>query len=329
MKKIRFSAGHGIGSRYNRGGLYFNEGDENFSATNRIISKLNEKYKVDVNEIRKEKGNYDHSPSTRSSYGNGADLFYSWHSNAGKGKGCEVILSYQSLKYIDFARDLCRVISETLDIPNRGVKFRNNYTEKFETYEQAKSNSTNYYGELRGNKADCAIIVEHFFHDTETDSKKYLENKWDLATEVAKCIAYHFGLPKKNNNVVNDRIDLSNIKLLYKVTEEYMNTRNADKKLVGKVYKNDVLAITDLKDDWGKIEDKDKWVYLGMLKPVETFKVKANEDMNIRMTSENDSTVVGHSDKGEILEINIIKDGFGYNPKKKGWLYLGLTDLIN
>lgn len=66
-----------------------------------------------------------------------------------------------------------------------------------------------------------------------------------------------------------------------------------------------------------------------MLQPIDQFKVKVREDMNVRMTSENDSTVVGHSDKGEILEINIIKDGFGYNPKKKGWLYLGLTDLIN
>lgn len=286
IAKIRFSAGHGIGSRYNRGGIYFNEGDENYSATGKILEKLNERYYVDVEEIRREKGNYDHSLSDRSEYGRGADLFYSYHSNAGKGKGCEVILSYQSLKYIDFARDLCRIISETLDIPNRGVKFRNRDNEKFESYSQASSSKKNWYGELYGNKAKCAVIVEHFFHDSESDSKSYLKNKEEMYMRIAKCIAYHFGLPKKNNNVVNDKIDLSNIKLLYKVTDAYMNTRNSEKKIVDKVYKGDLLAITELKDNWGRIEDKDQWIYLGMLKPVETFKVKANEDMNIRMTAE-------------------------------------------
>lgn len=199
IKKIRLSAGHGAGRAYNRGGLYFNEGDENYIGTSMLTKAINKTYVADIEEIRAERGNTDYSLGDRSRYGNGADLFYSWHSNAGGGNGVEVILSYQSLGYIDFARDLCRVIAETLKIQNRGVKFRNNDTDKFETYRQANRNSRNWYGELNGNNAKCAMIVEHFFHDSVSDSTAYLANKQKLIDNIARCIAYHFGLPKKNS----------------------------------------------------------------------------------------------------------------------------------
>ena len=273
IAKIRFSAGHGQGREYNRGGLYFNEGDENFNATNRIIATLNEKYIADIKEIRKEKGNYDHSPSTRSSYGNGADLFYSWHSNAGKGKGCEVILSYQSLKYIDFARDLCRVISETLDIPNRGVKFRNNYTEKFETYEQAKSNSTNYYGELRGNKADCAIIVQHFFHDSESDSKAYLKNKEEMYMRIAKLIGWHFGLSKRSTSKYNSKLVNEN----WKVEDLALNIRQeptSNSVRTGVIRDKGIYSISEVYGKWGKLSNGKGWIHFDFCKKLNSKSIR-------------------------------------------------------
>lgn len=198
MKKIRFSAGHGAGKTYNRGGLYFNEGDENLVFTDLLRKKLND-YEVDAKEIRNERGRTtDYSLSARSSFGSGADLFYSSHSNAGGGRGVEVYLSYQSLNYYEFAKELTEVVSDTLGIPNRGVKFRNYNTGRFETYRQARSSKNNWYGELRNNRAKCAIIVEHFFHDNKSDSQKYLNNKDKLAANIVKVIAKHFNLKSKN-----------------------------------------------------------------------------------------------------------------------------------
>lgn len=198
MVKIRLSAGHGSGKAFNRGGLLFNEGDENKNFTDLMISAF-KKYDVDVNEIRREKGNKDFSLDERAKYGNGADLFYSSHSNAGSAgaTGVEIILSYQSKKYLNFANKLCFLISQVLGIKNRGVKFRNFNTGNFENASTANEKSVNWYGELRGNTAKCAMIIEHFFHTNETDSRAYLKNKERLAIEITKLIASEFGIKEK------------------------------------------------------------------------------------------------------------------------------------
>lgn len=224
--KIRFSAGHGSGDLYNRGGIYFNEGDENLRFTDLLRDKLSHYKNVDVKEIRNEKGrSTDYSLSARSSYGNGADLFYSSHSNAGGGSGVEVFLSYQSLDYYDFAKKLTRVISNTLNIPNRGVKFRNYNTGVTSTLTYAKHYYNNWYGELRDNKAKCAIIVEHFFHDNKNDSKKYLDNKDILADNIAKLIAEYFNLSKNNNKITKNT---GGDNLYYVQTGAFKDRKNAE-----------------------------------------------------------------------------------------------------
>lgn len=224
MKIIRFSAGHGAGKAYNRGGLFFNEGDENLVFTDLLRKKLNS-YEVDAKEIRNERGRAtDYSLSARSSFGSGADLFYSSHSNAGGGRGVEVYLSYQSLNYYEFAKELTKVISDTLGIPNRGVKFRNYNTGRFETYRQARSSKNNWYGELRNNRAKCAIIVEHFFHDNKSDSQKYLDNKDKLATNIVKVIAKHFNLKSKTGlGTSSQRTTSNNKKSTSQVAKEVVN----------------------------------------------------------------------------------------------------------
>lgn len=238
MKIIRFSAGHGAGKAYNRGGLFFNEGDENLVFTDLLRKKLND-YEVDAKEIRNERGRAtDYSLSARSSFGSGSDLFYSSHSNAGSGgRGVEVYLSYQSLNYYEFAKELTEVISETLGIPNRGVKFRNYNTGRFETYSQAGSGKRNWYGELRNNRAKCAIIVEHFFHDSKSDSQKYLDNKDKLATNIVKVIAKHFKLKSKNGLGTSSQTTTSNRK-------------------VDNLKTNETIAKEVLQGLWGNGEDR-------------------------------------------------------------------------
>lgn len=240
MAKIRLSAGHGGGKVHNRGGILFNEGDENLAFTDLLRKELNN-YKVDVKEIRNENGRAkDFDVRTRANFGNGADLYYSAHSNAaaGKGSGVEVLLSYQSLDYYNFANRLVNLISTTLKIPNRGVKFRNYNTGKFETKRLANKSKNNWFGELRDNKAKCAILVEHFFHDNREDSQKYLANKNKLAKEIAKLIADEFNLELKRSN----RIPLSNDKIRYDLIQDtptFINASDAknDRNRRGTYYK--------------------------------------------------------------------------------------------
>lgn len=237
-KKIRGSAGHGKGSEWNRGGVLFNEGDENLVFTNLLFSNL-ERYDVDAREIRNEKGNYNwDNTKYRSPYGNGAELYYSSHSNAeAKGNtasGVEAILSLQSLQYRDFAEGLVKLIAETLNIPNRGVKYRalKASGEGWITYSEAKSGKyvDNWYAELRGNKAKCAILVEHFFHTNPTDSKKYLSKRSELAKKIADYIASYFKLElKAGAKTVANNKDLNQ---LYRVQVGAFKERLNAEKLV-------------------------------------------------------------------------------------------------
>ena len=226
MKKIRLSAGHGAGTVHNRGGVLFNEGDENLLFTDLLRKEL-EAYDVDVKEIRNERGrNTDWNLRARSDFGAGAELFYSSHSNAGGGTGVEVFLSYKSLDYYNFANRLTKVISNTLGIANRGVKFKDYNTGRFETRKTAHKNKTDWFGELRGNKAKCAILVEHFFHDNQSDSRKYLANKSKLAKNIAKLISEEFGLELKTSK----RTEIANSNIRYDLISDtpiFMNANDA------------------------------------------------------------------------------------------------------
>lgn len=204
-KKIVFSEGHGSGIEYNRGGVLFNEGDKNFDFGRKIVSYLNKKYDVDVSGIRQVKGNIDHDLKTRREFGSDADLFYSIHTNAfdKKVSGVEVFLSYQSLEYYEFAKKLTEKISKILGIENRGVKFKR-YSMENDTIDTANSQYANYFGELRGNKAKCSVLVEHCFHDNIEDARKYVKYFDFLIQEIGDLIGGYFNLPLKNLEIKNN-----------------------------------------------------------------------------------------------------------------------------
>ena len=197
MTKIIFSEGHGAGSRFNRGFIGGNEGDNNLKLSNGIYNYLSDRYDVELFGIRRDGENVDHSLSNRASMGAGNDLFYSVHSNAFNGSvsGVEIILSYQSKSYYHFAKGLTALISKILGIQDRGVKFRNRSNGAFENYNQANTRSSNWYGELYNNRAKCAMIVEHFFHDNRRDINSYNKNFDKLVEGIAKHIAEYFDLP--------------------------------------------------------------------------------------------------------------------------------------
>lgn len=113
----------------------------------------------------------------------------------GNARGVEVILSYQSLEYFNFANEVCNTISKTLNTPNRGVIFKDFHTR--EIIKSGKVSQLNYYGELRNNKARCAILVELCFHDNITDGNSLIKNKDILIFNIAKVIEKNFNLKKK------------------------------------------------------------------------------------------------------------------------------------
>lgn len=193
---ITLDPGHGGGEAYNRGGLLFNEGDENYNFSQLLEAEAS-KYK-DVLIINTRISNEeDPSFDQRKNYGNSADLFISLHSNASAEtvRGTETWGSNEN-DDLEFAKDLSTTISDTLDTNDRGVKYSNlNKAGSFtrEPVEGVKD----YYGVLRDNEAEEKIIVESFFHTNLTDSQNYLDNRELLAQKFMEVIARHYNLTLK------------------------------------------------------------------------------------------------------------------------------------
>lgn len=284
MAIIKFSAGHGAGKAYNRGGVLFNEGDQNKIMTDKLVSYLAKNYDGSFSEIRSQKGNYDFNLNVRSAYGSGADLFYSWHTNAfnGKARGVEVILSYQSLSYLGFAKELCEVISKTLNIPNRGVIFRDYYTGAIT--KSGRANQTNYYGELRGNKAKCAVLVEHCFHDNRTDATSLIQNQDKLIANIAAVIGKYFKLKKKGTPLTKPAVS-SNVKTvgqLAKVTTSVLNIRKGpgtNYPVCGQIKDKGTYTIVETKNGWGKLKSGVGWISLYYTNLKESPPKKSNAEL--------------------------------------------------
>lgn len=287
---IAYIEGHGKGSAWNRGGLYFNEGDENYNFAGLQIKEWEKYNNVIAKGIRHEKGNVNHTYYNRVRYQNGKDIAYLSHSNAFKPnvRGVEIILSFQSMEYYNFAVGLAKLISETLEIPNRGVKFRNYKTGAFIGKSQAKSTMTNWYAELRGSKAKCSMLVEHFFHTNEQDSKSYLAKRELLAKKIVEYIAKNFKVTKKATETKTEVKPTTTVKptitsKLYEVTADTLHVRadaTVKSKIVGKVHKPVRYTIVEEKNGWGKLKSGLGWI---SLKYCELVKEDTQSDQELAM----------------------------------------------
>lgn len=188
--KIMLDPGHGAGSQYNRGFRqvgklpYCNEGSCNYNYCEYYLKPALERYGIEVELTRK---NILDNPSLakRGKMAKGYDLLISCHSNAANGKasGVEIWDSTNPKESIkDLTDKICKNISETLDIPNRGTKYRR------------QANGTNYYGVLRNGQAKHNFIIEHCFHDNPSDVEKYRRNLGKVADAVADAIGEYFNL---------------------------------------------------------------------------------------------------------------------------------------
>ncbi len=184
--RILLDPGHGAGAKFNRGSKIGNEGDNTFRMY-LIFKKALEKKGFEVGTTRQVITD-NPSLASRGQKGKGYDLMLSLHTNAGGGSGVEVwddVNPKYSNKKLGVV--ICNAVSTTINIPNRGVKYRKN------------SSGGNYYGVLRNNYAKNGMIIEFCFHDNFNELKKYLDNLELVANNLANAIAKYYGVEKMEN----------------------------------------------------------------------------------------------------------------------------------
>lgn len=188
-----FDPGHGGGSAHNRGGVLFNEGDQNFYFTNELV-KAAQRYANVVTKTTRTNINEDPSMEDRANAGDGADLYLSIHTNASSAsvRGTEIWGSNSNTSH-EFAKDLTSKISTTLNTPNRGVKYD---SQKSVTSTPQKGEKDTWWV-FKDNEAKEKYIVETVFHTNLEDSRAYLQNQAKLANLFMDTIARHFNLQLK------------------------------------------------------------------------------------------------------------------------------------
>lgn len=188
MVKILISQGHGAGKAHNRGGLCFNEGDNNFYYSEVLKRELLKYNGVTVDMVRKIITD-NPSVNNRAKMGKGYDLYLSVHSNAGDSsvRGTEVFDSIERPNKT-LAQSLVDATSNFFKHRNRGVKYREGSKKGF-----------NYYGELRFNEAKSAMIVENGFHTNPVDCAMFKNGHNELAKIQAKVIADFYQLKLKTD----------------------------------------------------------------------------------------------------------------------------------
>lgn len=183
--KILLAQGHGAGKAFNRGGLYYNEGDNNFYYSLILKRELETYGDVQVDLLRKKITDNPTLPQ-RAAMGQEYDLYLATHSNAAFSnvRGTEVWDSVEKPNK-RLAQIVCDSTANLFNHHNRGVK-----------YKEGKK-GYNWYGELRFNKAKSAMIVENGFHTNHDDCLFFKNNHKQIAKVQAKAIANYYGLKKE------------------------------------------------------------------------------------------------------------------------------------
>lgn len=184
MIKILLAAGHGPGD--NRGGVCYNEGDNNYYYSLALKKELDTYDNIQVDLLRESITDNPDLPA-RARSGTGYDLYLAIHSNAfndSSVRGTEVFDSVEKPNLV-LAKSICDTTAGLFGHNNRGVKYKEGQP------------GYNWYGELRFNQARSAMIVEMGFHTNPADCSFFKNNHQRLAVVQARVIASHYGLKKK------------------------------------------------------------------------------------------------------------------------------------
>lgn len=192
--KILLAQGHGAGKDFNRGGLYFNEGDNNFLYSLVLKEEL-EKYEgVQVDLLRK-KITDNPTLSQRSAMGQGYDLYLAIHSNAANNSNARGTEVWDSVERPNkaLAKAICDATASLFNHHNRGARYKEG------------QKGYNWYGELRLNQAISAMIVENGFHTNYDDCLFFKNNHVQLAETQALVIAKYYNLKKEVGKIMDNK----------------------------------------------------------------------------------------------------------------------------
>ncbi len=140
--------------------------------------------KLSVYPINVYKNGRDMSMSTivSDSNNNNVDLHLALHSNAGGGRGCEILVFSEKSKAYSYAQKLYKYISLLTPSEDRGIKTRPDLYE------------------LKNTKSP-AIIVEIAFHDNQEDAKFIMNSMEQIATALLSGILECFNIPIVSTDV--------------------------------------------------------------------------------------------------------------------------------
>lgn len=185
MTVIVLDAGHGFGSAHNRGGVCYNEGDNNFYYSLVLKAELERvpgfrvkltRYKITDNPSLTQRGNI----------AAGADILISLHSDAFSKPSIRGTTVYDSVRFPnrELASALVNAIANDFGHNSRGVQFKEGRV------------GWDWYGVLRASRAKSAMIIEHGFHTNVTDCNYFKNNHKTLAKTTTKILDNHYNKGK-------------------------------------------------------------------------------------------------------------------------------------
>lgn len=232
MVKIIIDQGH---TNENRGGVLFNEGNQNFLFGNLLAKELENYEGIEVYKIRQNLMDYpDYRLRGRLYNYLNADLYFSTHTNAWNNpqtSGTEIFNSTDNKDEILATRILNNAI-KILRTKNRGVK----------------PSGKNDYHVLKTSNAKLKMLIEWVFHTNLEDSKKYLANQKELAESTAKIIAEYYGKELKRGETKVENKNSKN--KFYRVfAGSYKDKNNANQllnELKSKGFKDSFIAYEEV-----------------------------------------------------------------------------------
>lgn len=165
------------------------------------------------------------------------------------------------------------------------------------------------------------VLQKHEWYAYTNCPGPYLGSKFP---EISKIVNQRLkGNLKKRN------VDLTNSKGLYQIKNGTNVRLNPSMKSdVKRVTKNgEIVSVTEIKNGWAKIAKKNEWFWLDLSTQIKEFDVDVKSNTNIREKPTTNSKIVDRFIKVKSTKIREVKNGWGLINSKKGWIWLGLTNL--
>ena len=165
------------------------------------------------------------------------------------------------------------------------------------------------------------VLQKHEWYAWTNCPGKYLGSKFP---EISKIVNQRL-----KGNVKKRNVDLTNSKGLYQIkngTNVRLNPSiNSDIKRVTK--NGEIVSVTEIKNGWAKIAKKNEWFWLDLSTQIKEFDVDVKTNTNVREKPTTNSKIIDRFIKVKSTKIREIKNGWGLINSKKGWIWLGLTNL--